>query len=543
MESACLNGINITKLIETNNEAYFLQYNHQDNYEQEYYDSLFQQAIDEKRIIGCSYNDDKWTLLKDDGNKYNIIFDIGIRPKINKSLKHFVLVELLLENFAVTSIQAKVNYIKKELLHTNYLDVDSINRFREDILAYKPNEKNSLLPFKEFVAYMPPDKSTEDYLNVLNSITIEYVKYSRDLPNYESIIIFDYFIKEFIRNNNITKKVKYYPILIWWIISSIIPLRPGEVYQLRKNDIYMKDGKYFIHIERIKHIRKQTKFDKTWVKDFELDEETYNLIYEYIEYVNEFDDSEYLFSIQNLEKTTGIKLRDDTMIERITYNQMRSIYGKFIREVIEGEYQYNVVPIGEKKTANDIERVRFGDVRHLAIINLMMMGVNPLTIMELAGHTNLDTQLNYCNHIETFMSSKAYMLNRVLTNREFYTDETYSNSQQFAIKKLMNEKYYDLPLVEGGKGRCHANGDVSKCMTLSCLFCPEFIADSNLKKEFFDELEKENNKEIETIKLEFKRIIKDNIVDTRVYSEYGKQYGIAINKGIMIKTYKLKKEE
>ena len=81
---------------------------------------------------------------------------------------------------------------------------------------------------------------------------------------------------------------------------------------------------------------------------------------------------------------------------------MNTIYNHFLKDVVEDIYGYHIVPLGQRKDDNDIEKIK--------------LGYNPLYIMELAGHTRLETQMGYYNHVETFATAKTNVLKNMIMN-------------------------------------------------------------------------------------------------------------------------------
>lgn len=197
-----------------------------------------------------------------------------------------------------------------------------------------------------------------------------------------------------------------------------------------------------------------------------------------------------------------------------------------------------MVPLGQKKDENDIEEVKMGDVRHLAIINLMMMGYNPLYIMELAGHRKLNTQMGYYNHVDTFATAKSHMLKEMIKRTGNNLDFKDYDSGDYVIQKnLLGASYYDLPLVSDGKGRCRSRDFPYECVCTECIFCPHFIPDRNLSKEYYDALKEENEKDMEALRMELKLLMQD-YTDNKKFEEMGKKIGVSLNKKILINAYR-----
>jgi len=531
-----MNGMDITEYIENDGQDYLLiRYKIKDDFSDKRYREIFQNLKNQRIIVNVCYDDIEWVLKGNDGRKDHIKFDTNISTLWNDRLKHFLLIKLDVQKVDVHSASKSISGIKAELFKSDYLDASLIHTYREKIGICDRTRSLSLSAFKEFLLFID-EGNAQRYIDVINGVPQIYSTRSRDLPCYQSILLFDYIINDFIQKTDIKERVRYYPVLIWWKLSSIIPLRPGEIYQLPKDCIYEKNEKYYIHIERIKSKFTRKKYSSPIIKDFEIKMDVYNIMKDYIDYISEFDDTKYLFSLQSLRKVAGTKSKERD-VERLTVTTMQSIYKHFKQEVIEKEYGYHIVPLGQREAENDIENIKMGDVRHLAIINLMMMGYNPLYIMELAGHTKLSTQMNYCNHVDTFATAKSHVLKEIMKNSENNVNFTDYGSGDFVLQKqLLGASYYDLPLVFDGKGRCRSKNFPYDCVYTECIFCPYFIPDRNLSKEYYDALKKENEKDLEVLQMELKLLMQDYI-DNRKFEKVGKEIGVTLNKKILINAY------
>ena len=532
-----LAGINISQYIEDNTNSYIvLNYKVTDTFSDVEYQNMFQELKEEKFFVDCNYLDNKWYAMNSDGCRNTLNFNLGIKPEIEVKMKNYILIQTAIKRVAVGTACIQLHIIKEELIKTHFLDIDYIYTYINEI------QKNSHIKyFKDFLAFGQFENG-DKYFDALSKLETSNSHNPRPLPCYQSIIIFDYIIDDFIKNNNITKLIRYYPVLIWWKISSVIPLRPGEVYMLPKNCIYEKNGKYYIHIERKKNKYHRRKFNKPIVKEFEIKEEIYYIICNYLEYVNEFDDSEFLFSNNILNKCCGVSSGEN--IKRLTTHLMKTIYNHFLKEVVEQQYGYHIVPIGQRENDNDIEKIQMGDIRHLTIINMMMMGYNPLYIMELAGHRCLETQMGYYNHIETFATSKAHVLkNLIKKNKNLVSFKDYDISKSLVQRELMGISFYNLPLVSNGQGRCSNKEAPVGCVCEECIFCPYFLSEDNLSQEYLEKQQKKNNAELEMYKLELSKMMSGSIMDINSFDEIGEKISINLNRKILLDSYKLEKNE
>lgn len=543
--SLTTDGMNITEYMENDRQEYMLiRYKVVDNLSDEKYGKMFNNLQSEGILVNECYDNMEWVLKGNDGRKFYVRFDIEENELWNNRLKHFALLKLDVEKADIHSTSVNIKRIKAELLETDYLNANLIPTYRERIGTYSRSRRMYLSAFGEFLLFINAAEAKE-YFETVSSVPQIFSQKSRDLPCYQSILLFDYVINDFIQRTNMQERARYYPVLIWWKISSVIPLRPGEVYQLPSDCIYERNGKCYIHIERVKNKYKRKQYSNPIVKDFEIREDVYSIISDYIEYTNQFsdmDETEYLFSIEILKKTAGLKTKDKD-VKRLTHMTMQTIYQHFKKEIIEQKYGCRIVPLGQRNNENDVEEVKMGDVRHLAIINLMMMGYNPLYIMELAGHYKLNTQMGYYNHVDTFATAKSHVLKEMIKRMENSIDfEDYGSGDYVLQRSQLGASYYDLPSVFDGKGRCRSRNFPSDCVYTECIFCPHFIPDRNLSKEYYETLKKENEKDLETLQMELKLLIQDSI-NNKELERAGKRIGVALNKKILINAYQHLREE
>ncbi len=545
MMGSATNGMDITEYMENDRQEYLIMhYKAADNLSDVKYGEMFCNLQSEGILVNERYNDVEWVLKGSDGRKFHIRFDMEENELWNNRLKHFALLKLDVEKADIHSTSVNIKRIKAELLVTDYLNANLIPTYRERIGTYSRSRRMYLSAFGEFLLFINA-AGAKEYFETVSSVPQISSQKSRDLPCYQSILLFDYIINDFIQRTNTQERARYYPVLIWWKISSVIPLRPGEVYQLSSDCIYEKNGKCYIHIERVKNKYKRKQYSSPIVKDFEIREDVYSIISDYIEYTNQFsdmDETEYLFSIEILRKTAGLKTKDKD-VKRLTHMTMQTIYQHFKKEIIEQKYGCRIVPLGQRNNENDVEEVKMGDVRHLAIINLMMMGYNPLYIMELSGHYKLNTQMGYYNHVDTFATAKSHVLKEMIKRMKNSIDfEDYGSGDYVLQRSKLGASYYDLPSVFDGKGRCRSRNFPSDCVYTECIFCPHFIPDRNLSKEYYETLKKENEKDLETLQMELKLFMQDSI-NTKELERAGKRIGVALNKKILINAYQHLREE
>lgn len=117
---------------------------------------------------------------------------------------------------------------------------------------------------------------------------------NRDLPKLKDILKLDEIINDYFKTYEVESTFRYLPIMLWWLITNIIPQRPSEFLLLKKDCLFTSnvDGtnKYFIIINRRKNDNRE--------EPLEIDEVTYNIIKNIINEITiRFNnDSPYLFT-------------------------------------------------------------------------------------------------------------------------------------------------------------------------------------------------------------------------------------------------------
>lgn len=126
---------------------------------------------------------------------------------------------------------------------------------------------------------------------------------------------------------------------------------------------------------------------------------------------------------------------------------------KFYRDVIFKNYNVNIFNIcGEhKKTlqvsklvmdkANDSieEMILPGDLRHIAILNMMLQGYDPVEITRLAGHIDFDSKFGYENHLQFWVDSNIYQLSTSLSKLNLNLSDYEQNNVSIALHPKAEE--------------------------------------------------------------------------------------------------------
>lgn len=494
-------------------------------------------------IKNDSFSDDIWICYYDlyETDKY-FYFNIDVPQEIILSLKKYMLIKLCLKKNGVYTAKIAYRHIKNMFEKTNVFDIDTLYDFKK----YISNNQTVLYlsNCKEFLQFCTYPSACRYYTEIRN-FTIRKNPRSREIPDYESILKYDSLIKDFIDTGNIDLRIKYYPILIWWMISTIIPIRPSEFVLLKRNCIYKEKDKCYIHIERVKSRADREKHAIPIMTEFQIPEKLFEFISDFIDCVNEIDSSGYLVSDDFYIKQVGRNYKRNK--DKITLQKFNILFKKFEKEVVEDIYHYEIVALGTVEKDSQIERIRLGDTRHLAFMNMLMQGLNPLYIQRIGGHYTLEEQLSYCNHLDTFTSAKTYVLSKMLNNKNEVYYRNYSDNVDWGLKQtekeLLGAKFYQLPKVKDGAGRCTSTNFPTDCKCEECLFCEHFIPEKDVAQTYISELKQNNLQNIEIKKELLKKLLKEQFKDEKEIGTVSRNLASLINQEMILDAYTLNLEK
>jgi hypothetical protein len=460
---------------------------------------VFEELKNDGLLIAESFDDVEWKIYdKMIEQKYTLNFDFINQKETIKTFKKYIIVKFGLNNTSTGSVIHIYLFIRKMLVMTNNLDLDYIDDLKDYITsdAYS----NELSIYKEFLKFST-NENAKEYFNELECCSAAKTLKARDLPSFTSIVKYDELFNDYMnKGRRDDLYYKYYPLLIWWEMSIIIPLRPSEFVILKRDCLKMENGKYYIHIERVKN-KNGKKANKTPImKDFNIPKDFFEFIQDFIDFENDIDggESEYLVS---QEYYNHYLERHSPKIDsnKMAYHRLYFLFNSFIDDIVAGVYHYNVVELGQAKPdTNDIERLKLGDTRHFAFMNMVLQGINSLYIQRIGGHYTTEEQLHYCSHLNDILNEKVVILAKTLDEKNSFfmtnpsKDYEVNRGQKEFHKLSMGLEYYDLPQVLNGKGRCDSkNIPFDCCECDDCLFCKHFYPEKNVERDYYDKIQKD----------------------------------------------------
>lgn len=491
---------------------------------------IFEECKTKNILCNNSFDDMKWYGYYDKYD-YKITFDFLIfaTTEVIFSLKKYVVVKLALCNVTISTTLKSFRNVKKMLLLTNMLKEEQ----KEDFKKYVLENKHLATGCKDFLSFTTINNA-DSYYKAIQGIK-KVSGNARDIPDYESIILMDTIIKDFLTKCSLEEKISFYPIFIWWLLSTIIPLRPVEILMISRNCIYKNNCKYYIHIDRQKNRGNRSKYNTPIMKEFEIPENLYFFIYDYIEYVNKIEKGPFLIPYSMYVDTHNDKIGR----KKLNAVHFSKVLKKFLKEIVEDKYHYEVVELGLKTNDNQIERIKMGDTRHIAFMNMMMQGVNPLYIQRVGGHLTLEEQIHYCSHLDTYASAKIYVLAKQITKKTIFSNQTEVKDWGLIASKksLLGLEFYSLPKVMNGNGRCTSKHVPNDCVCDECLFCNYFLPEKDISQQYLKEVQQKNAKNIQLKKEVLNYLLKQTLVNEKEIETVSLSLAALVNQKLVIDAY------
>lgn len=362
---------------------------------------------------------------------------------------------------------------------------DKIHQYFEELECDTTKKGKNVSIILEYIFFLETILNIDDdvYKEYKIRLDIQKNKYppqnfSRILPKSKDILIFDYVINDYFnKSSNDNAKLLYTPLLIWWRLTNIIPMRISELaHNLSRDCILNENGKYYLKIKRVK--MKLTGARLPVLNKIEVSEDIAILIKDYIKLTKRFGVSKTLFSYKayvSLKKElkaenypyrfqTAIMKNDDNYFSLDIFSYLLTA---FYDDVVERQYK-----------VTDIEqRISPNDTRHFAFFSLLLQGLSPIEIALLGGHTTLNAQSNYQSHVSYYIDLETYKLIHRRQNEDSYLNIEYRKHIQNIFNKM--PKQCPIPLnkthqLRVGVCTCDFKDDQG-CESSNCLyFCSKW---------------------------------------------------------------------
>lgn len=491
-----------------------------------YFEKLKKEGIFSQEV---NFEDHCWTGMYEDLLRTLSFDKYYYNKKLYFSFKFYALILLYSKKMTLLVTQNALSYIMKCWKITHGFQNKYMCKFEEYLDSYTDSTLGSLrAAIYTYLSFIEKDDEFEEYFIELSTIPSNIHGQTRVLPNYKSIVDFDAIVTDFFINGDKELKRKYYPIILWWKITSVIPIRPNEFLKLKRNCCYQFDNDYFLKVPRSKTKPSILFVNRVVEVEDELraTEEIFTLIEDFkLNFQNNND--KFLFSHNTFLGISQNKnhLKQRTNPDKVRTHDFRRLLQEFYLIVVEEEYQYNPIKKGSTIIGkNDIEMLQPGDTRHLAFCSMMLQGFNPLTIAQMGGHKTLYAQNHYMNHLSEFFDAQTLMLTNYLklslnpsSNHNF--DILFSKDKRELVFRRFNTNLQPRPIENG---LCYSADFPIYCIP-NCHGCPYFKIDyTQLTQSDIIKLQNKINRIDEEIKikLNFLKTIYNNMCRrTRNYEE------------------------
>ncbi|WP_255293651.1 site-specific integrase [Bacillus wiedmannii] len=434
------------------------------------YKQIFDDLVESEVIKNKSIEDNLW-FVYDPLSQLNLQmkFDLISYPQINKHLKFFILLRLISGKAPKTTYDELATLRKVILGSQGFESLAQLKGvFTENIEKYKNLGYSMVSVTSNFIDFYRTD-NYQEILNICSSMPRRTRK-NRDLPNFQDVLELDDIINYYFKNNSLEETISYMPILVWWLLTNILPMRPSELLKLKKDCLSYNENKnelYTISVPRIKNKSAAISFSIRY-DSVVIDPKTYQLLVEARDKVNMyFPYSEYFFPSEMFSLNYKVRRKKQNSIMNLrNFNDLKDRFYKIIVEEKYGRY--------------NLERVKAGDTRHFAIINMCLQGFSMHNIATLAGHSELKITQGYFSHVKHFAQSYVYRLAQLKLETEigYKMDNSIIGWKKYIVHKssIEKEKINEMHVGRVQYGLCSELKEnfPNTCIEF-CEFCPKYI--------------------------------------------------------------------
>lgn len=443
-------------------------------------------------ILSGSFDDYKWELTNE-VDHFLIDFDVN---ELDYALeKKEVLLGCdyedclqILHTYAVF----RMNYSLKTVQKSVRFIVKYLNDF------FIPNDLNACCAIMNFMELLPETTFTEDVIeNIYDEIHYQYCnKWQNDprkLKRYQSYFRFDHFLSIFWRECSVEERILYFPLWLWWNLTSIIPLRVIELILIPRDCIKTNKSERFLILRRTRLKSEKGTAHHTIADDYKeyeylIPDSISDIILWYIEVTNKNykSDIDSLFCVNTQYELLG---RHNKYDQHYMPRHLKYLLSKFYADVLIEKHGFNIVNentdiLHEK----EIEIIRLGDTRHIACIGIMVSGNDVQIVKELAGHQNIQTGANYYSSITKFMD--AMLLEHVSINTNSNTHTSAINSEYISevsqYEEITGGRCTSARFKKNDFSHCAAavssDGEIGKCECCAYFFPDSFTIYESKKK-------------------------------------------------------------
>ncbi len=461
------------------------------------------ETYDDIRVkkVHVNFNDNKW-IFKDKFNRSDVGFsyeEIVDSLRFNESknkeqlliaAKCWIVIKLNENSLGVS--QAKLLTLVTAFITTKGLrDKSELLEMIRDSSLIRRNTKNEykvqkvsdnvmynfitdLVEFLEFY-------NRDEFVNFINDLCqykskTKLEKKYRKLPSFKDILTIkqclDSWYEEAVKNKS-DELLKFFPLVLWWNLTTIIPMRIIEFCHIKRNCFSLNNDNYSITFPRMKYDRIGTNRTEIVYDTLPIPKDLYDLFQNYIVLSEKFGLSNYLISHKVYHHHFGYNKETYDEDSQFNYYDLNNTIASFFKEIVHEKYKININFINKHYRSNYSTRskealisdsaigsietmINAGDLRHIAIINMMMQGYDKVEIQRLAGHFTEGIQYSYFNHMENWMDIEIQKMEKEFSHYKPIN----SNSTTYENEMLsLHPKAHDF--FEHQSKKNYINGSIS----------------------------------------------------------------------------------
>lgn len=403
-------------------------------------------------------------------------------------------------NFIKASNNFSKNFLninKGEQLETYFFD-----RFANfDVSSSKFPVLNAIIDYLSFAISECSSKNDFFDLDVYSEYVNRITQIKNDSNQYESntkkmtfskdVILFDYYINMFFIDSKISKTAKDYfkPILLWWKITNVIPMRPNEFSSAIPRDCLIKENNnYFLKINRSKK-KPKNKRKLPLLTKIKITEEIYKLINDYIEQTNNLGETATLLSYRAYLYYRK-KLEDEGLFEPGPLdNKYNELYfsDRILQRILDNFYTKIINKWYKDMSVNN--SIRLNHTRHFAFTTLVLQGIPSIEIAILGGHDDIRSLNSYTSNTNIYIDREVFVsINKNISVKTVDDKELYNivfnkpNKCPIDIEKCIETEFDGIQL-----GVCttlnHTDCESYHCYNCSKWYCEPTQYSLNMLRE------------------------------------------------------------
>jgi hypothetical protein len=572
---------------------------------EEIYKEKFDFYLKEGVIKNSSFYDESWT-VETAKRKINIIFKFNELQfekaknsetfingfnfyDLNLSTRAYVLFQL---NVETTHAMNTVIVTLKKLLDWNFFTTGEVPI--HDLKIKEVYYRLYKLYFKFIDDYFINEELLDELEQAYNKYVVSFVRNKRALPPMETMFRFNDIMEKFIKTTAIGYKdydefkfvsdyergffrLKYFPLILWWKITSILPLRVHEFCVTPKGQVLNNELKGYLNFRRskLKGSAKPKNFNHSietcyMIDKFPISNEIRALIDEYLDLVKCYDEDENFYgdgSMGPINREFLLSYRAYKFVMKETYNgtrylryidddeffsqhHMNRLLDWFLIEVVNGRLGIEIV---SKNKGFDVEQllgsqmndIWLMDTRHYAIMNMVFMGYEPATLQRIIGHKTVNQSYSYFDHGEIF--TNCYIIN--IAAQKAFEDNSMQKEAIFKmnfdgifgeegdVKRRLRIIKYKIQLEKGEinpkklkHGECmYLKNDLVPCKLLRAKHgrCRFFLPNDEVSLKMVEDEYNEVSDEITAELKVLDEVLKNNRKYTAAFNE---QVNVSVNK-------------